>query len=622
MLVFIIFALLITGAVTMLYPFLLMVSGSTKSALDTPEAKIIPEFLTSDKQLWQKHVEGLFNESLEMMQQTFYSDATAFNVVMPPEDPNALYAGKWLEFIKNTDLSPYNFTIGYLQAPVTRGVLPHALREFKDEMIERYDGDINALNRDLGTEFVGWNSFFIQRESFLLRREKPSDSPFDLAFQEFKTRQPYSNRYYFSPEGFYRHYLKTQYSKDIEEYNKTHDTSYKSYHDVHLDRRLPEGPGRTDKEREDWENFVRMILNLLWIRADENATQSYRDFLRAKYRTIEGLNRNYETDYASFEDVPAIKEPPAGGLKLSDWDAFLQGWKDPDTEELHILPAKTIYIHSTELTFRDKLKETYDTIEDLNTELGNSFDNWLQVLPPQEDYQYFEFKDNTSSLRWEFCVRNYITVVDYMVLHGRGILNTCIYCVLAVAGALLVNPLGAYALSRYKPPSAYKILLFLMLTMAFPPMVTQIPVFLMLREFNMLNTFFALILPGLANGYSIFLLKGFFDSLPQELYESAEIDGAGEFRIFWQITMSLSKPILAVIGLQAFNMAYSNFMFALLICQDERMWTLMVWMYQLQQRSGQGVVFASLLIAAIPTFLIFAFCQKIIMRGIIVPVEK
>ena len=85
---------------------------------------------------------------------------------------------------------------------------------------------------------------------------------------------------------------------------------------------------------------------------------------------------------------------------------------------------------------------------------------------------------------------------------------------------------------------------------------------------------------------------------------------------------ALSKPILAVIALQAFTMAYSNFMFAFVVCQDERMWTLMVWLYQLQQRSGQAVMYASLIIAAIPTFLIFLFCQNIIMRGIVVPSEK
>mgnify|MGYP006191755359 CR=1 FL=1 len=80
--------------------------------------------------------------------------------------------------------------------------------------------------------------------------------------------------------------------------------------------------------------------------------------------------------------------------------------------------------------------------------------------------------------------------------------------------------------------------------------------------------------------------------------------------------------MLAVIDLQAFTAAYSNFMFALLIYQKESMWTLMAWLYQLQFRSGDGVKFASLLLAAIPTFLTFAFCQNIIMCGIVVPSEK
>jgi multiple sugar transport system permease protein len=177
-------------------------------------------------------------------------------------------------------------------------------------------------------------------------------------------------------------------------------------------------------------------------------------------------------------------------------------------------------------------------------------------------------------------------------------------------------------MSRYKMPSTYKILLFCMCTMAFPPMVTMIPNFLMLRRLGLLNTFAALVLPGMANGYAIFLLKGFFDSQPRELYESAQLDGAGEWTLFWQIAMSLSKPILAVIALQAFTAAYSNFMFAFVVCQDQKMWTLMVWLYQLQQRSGQAVMYASLIVAAIPTFLIFLFCQNIIMRGIVVPAEK
>jgi multiple sugar transport system permease protein len=126
----------------------------------------------------------------------------------------------------------------------------------------------------------------------------------------------------------------------------------------------------------------------------------------------------------------------------------------------------------------------------------------------------------------------------------------------------------------------------------------------------------------MANGYAVFLLKCFFDSLPRELYEAADIDGASEWNKFWMITMNLSKPILAVIALGAFNAAYANFMFAFILCQDREMWTLMVWLYQLQQFSSQSVVFASLLIAAIPTLLVFVLCQNVIMRGIVVPTEK
>jgi multiple sugar transport system permease protein len=285
---------------------------------------------------------------------------------------------------------------------------------------------------------------------------------------------------------------------------------------------------------------------------------------------------------------------------------------------------------------------------------------------------------DAKDLRWEFTTRNYKHVFEYILLHGRGLANTAIYCLLAIGTSLLVNPLAAYALSRYKLPGTYKVLLFCMATMAFPGEVTMIPSFLLMKRFplfpilgglaaffitvwvlsklrpswhesvrmglalaaglavgvwavptitgrpyvSLLNTFAALVLPGMANGFFIFLLKGFFDSLPRELYEAADIDGAGEWTKFWLITMNLSKPILAVIALSAFTGAYSAFMMALIIIPDSQMWTLMVWLFQLQTQSHAAVVYAALVIAAIPTFVVFVLCQNIIIRGIVVPVEK
>jgi len=187
---------------------------------------------------------------------------------------------------------------------------------------------------------------------------------------------------------------------------------------------------------------------------------------------------------------------------------------------------------------------------------------------------------------------------------------------------LTVNPLAAYALSRFNLPSTYKILLFCLATMAFPGEVTAIPNFLLMKKLHLLNTLWALILPGMAGGFAIFLLKGFFDSLPQELYEAAEIDGANEFQMFTKICLPMSMPVLAVIGLGAFTVAYGSFMWAFVVCPDKNWWTLMVWLQQMQSWAPQSMIFAALVLAAIPTLLVFIFAQNVIMRGVIIPTEK
>jgi multiple sugar transport system permease protein len=268
------------------------------------------------------------------------------------------------------------------------------------------------------------------------------------------------------------------------------------------------------------------------------------------------------------------------------------------------------------------LNSKYGNASSLSASFGKEFENLNKVGMPQELVDLEHVLKNESTIRWGFISNNYLMVLEYILYYGSGIKNTLIYCLSSIGLALFVNPIAAYALSRYNLSGQYKILLFLIATMAFPEVVAMIPNFLLLRDLGLLNTFFALLLPSMANGYSIFLLKGFFDSLPKELFEAADIDGANEWQKFWMITMNLSKPILAVIALGAFNAAYSNFMYAFILCQDKDMWTLSVWLYQLQQFSSQGVVYASLMIAAIPTLIIFVLCQNVILRGIVVPTEK
>ncbi len=611
---------LIVGGVTMVYPFLLMISGSMKSASDVTQLDVIPRFLHDDDALYRRYAEALFNERIDAFRMAYDADAPTFRSVEPPADWNPAYVQLWEDFLDETELPPHVSVLGFMEAPSSRTILLN-LRRFKREMMRRYERDLDAMNADLGTSFVSWNAFFLLAESYHTRLRSLSDTPFQRAFLEYKEQQPITQTVFVSLNGFYRNILlMTRFTRDIAVYNEAHGTDYASYAEVRLPRYAAET--RTAQERDTWEDFVRHLVGLQWIRVDRGAEPAYQTYLKARHGTIDVLNRNYGTTYAAFDEIPIIDVPPIEGMALSDWDAFIKGWENPDTEEIHIPAIEHLSLVSPDFLFQDYLAARFDSVDDMNRELGTSLASFAEALMPQQAWHYTHFAEDPGSWRREFAAYNFLAVLDYLVLHGRGFINTTIYCTLAVLLGLIVNPMAAYALSRYRMPSSYKLLLFMLLTMAFPPIVTQIPVFLMLRDFGMLNTFAALVLPGMAHGYSIFLLKGFFDSLPRELYESAQMDGANEFVMFWNITMSLSKPILAVIGLSAFVAAYSNFMFALLICQDERMWTLMVWLYQLQQRSGQAVMYASLLVAAIPTFIIFFFCQNIILRGIVVPVEK
>ena len=552
LLIGVIYATLGLGAAAMLYPLGLMVAGSTKSIADQRDNVLVPRFLISDEALWQKHLEALFNESMDALNIAFDTDYTSFeDIPLPPPDAfGSKLVPLWREFLASGALPSQALALGYYWAPQA-GAFPIQLRAFRKYLQAKY-GSLAALNAACGTDFDAWYAVFIQPPAYLFPHAVPDATPLATEFDAFKLTAPDWCRTVLSPEGFFHKlYLKPRYSKDISAYNAAHGTACGSYAAIPLAREFPANAPPLDQQ--EWREFTRDTLSPLWLKN-------------------------------GALDTPETR-----------WRAWL---------------AKRLEVGNQ--------RSGKNNFPNLNSNLCS-----LTPLPmPQFAHHAQLFREHKAEIRHELLLRNYRTVLDYILFHGRGIVNTVVYCVLAVLLALIVNPLAAYALSRFRPTAGPQILLFLMLTMAFPHMVTQIPVFVLLRELGLLNTFAALLLPGMASGYSIFLLKGFFDSLPRDLYESAQLDGAGEWTLFWQITMRLSTPILSVIALQAFSVAYANFMYALLICQDPKMWTLMVWLYQLQQRSGPGVVQASLLLAALPTLAVFLACQRVLLRGIVVPVEK
>lgn len=327
------------------------------------------------------------------------------------------------------------------------------------------------------------------------------------------------------------------------------------------------------------------------------------DFVRKKYGTIEALNSVWPVRYRSFFDVSFSTE------SKRNWSSMAQG--NPDNE-------KTRTWFELEQWYVTKAIERGDfvsrTMPNPITPYANDIRNALAIQFHEHGWRDF----------LEGALANYRLVSDYLFLRGRAFANTILLVVLTILASLTINPLAAYALSRFRLKATEKVVLFMLATMAFPAAVTAIPGFLLIRDLGLLNTFAALVLPGVANGMSIFILKGFFDALPRELYEAASIDGASEFTVFRKITLPMTTPILAVNALNAFIHAYSSWEWAFLVCQRESHWTLAVWMYQMSQTFAHQpwCVMAGFVLVSLPTAIVFLVCQKVILRGIVLPSMK
>lgn len=353
-------------------------------------------------------------------------------------------------------------------------------------------------------------------------------------------------------------------------------------------------------------------------------------FVERKYGDISALNAAWTVPYRSFFDVSvsalarheflhpgqtnlcSATETPAWRQAVDAWQRQADRNRDEDPARYATwLELKHAYI-SEALQAGDHISRT------LPVNLAADRDEIRNALAIQfVDHGWRDFLSDAFA--------NYRTVGDYLFVRGRAFANTLILVILSILASLTVNPLAAYALSRFRLRGAERILLFLLATMAFPAAVTAIPGFLLLRDLGLLNTFAALVLPTVASGMSIFILKGFFDALPRELYEAATIDGAGEWTVFRRITLPMTTPILAVNALNAFIHAYASWEWAFLVCSKESHWTLAVWMYQMASStfiSQPWCIMAGFVLISIPTAVVFLLCQKVILRGIVLPSMK
>jgi multiple sugar transport system permease protein len=217
-------------------------------------------------------------------------------------------------------------------------------------------------------------------------------------------------------------------------------------------------------------------------------------------------------------------------------------------------------------------------------------------------------------------VHNYVEAWSQLSL-GRLLLNTLFYAGGALVFQLVFQVAAAFAFSKLRPIFSKVLLGMVLATLMIPSTVLIIPQYVTVLNlpffhWDMLNTPWVIWLPAVTSAFNIFLLKRFFDSIPEELLSAAAIDGAGSLRTLWSIILPISRPIIGVVSIFSITTVWKDFLWPLLVENGPTTKTVNVGIYAFSNGLSQNVVIAAAVIAAIPTIVFFLFFQKNIMSGL------
>ncbi|MER6072860.1 carbohydrate ABC transporter permease [Streptomyces sp. NPDC001817] len=194
--------------------------------------------------------------------------------------------------------------------------------------------------------------------------------------------------------------------------------------------------------------------------------------------------------------------------------------------------------------------------------------------------------------------------------------NTMVQAAGAWAFQLVFCTAAAYALSRLRPAFGGVVLGGILATLMVPAQALVVPKYLTVADLGLLNDPVAIWLPAVANAFNLYLLKRFFDQLPRDVLEAAEIDGAGKLRTLWSIVLPMSRPVLGVVSIFALVAVWQDFLWPLMVFSDTDKQPISVALVQLSQNIRLTVLIAAMVIASIPTVALFLLFQRQIIAGI------
>ncbi|MBW3633776.1 MAG: carbohydrate ABC transporter permease [Chloroflexi bacterium] len=232
-------------------------------------------------------------------------------------------------------------------------------------------------------------------------------------------------------------------------------------------------------------------------------------------------------------------------------------------------------------------------------------------------------KDNASLFSYppewipsEPTLTNFQTLLEnYPYL--RWMLNSLIVAAAVTVIKVLIDSMAGYAFAKMSFPGRDALFLVVLMTLMVPFAATLIPLFIIVRNLNLTNTYLGLILPALASPIGIFMMRQFIESLPSDLENAARLDGCTEFQIFRRVILPLMKPGLVVLGVFTFMTQWTSYLWPLVISTREDMLTLTVGVQSLRSlfTVNWGVLSAGAVLSMLPLILVFLFLQRYFIAG-------
>lgn len=201
---------------------------------------------------------------------------------------------------------------------------------------------------------------------------------------------------------------------------------------------------------------------------------------------------------------------------------------------------------------------------------------------------------------------------------GRFYLNSVFVSVMVCLGQLVTCSLAAFAFARLKFWGRDVVFILFLGSMMIPGQVTMIPSFMILHWLGWIDTYYALIVPGLASAFGTFLLRQFFLTIPRELEEAGYIDGCSRFGVLWRIILPLAKPAMATLAIFTFMGVFNDFLWSLIVVNSEEMRTVQLGLAIFRDRYSTewDKLMASSVTATVPILLVFFFAQRYFIKGI------